>query len=289
MTQRILGLLILWLVLLSGCSSITMIRTKEMKAVGDDVKSSVAQQHKLIQAELDSLRSLIDSLYGIQQQVNQRLRAEVSLLANRMSDESERNESRGEDLLYRLDLLLGKSDKILSKRVVVSGASEKVPSDSSEIEASKRQELEQIFTTARSDYHRGEFKLAYAGFKQIYEQAKTGTLAENALYWMGLCLFEAEQVDKAKVVLKRVVDQFPEGSKVCVSLFKLAGIASTEGDIPLQKQYLQNILGNKVCSETSEFIQGAEILESILNKETETIQPASSVSDSTQPPPILTK
>ncbi len=274
MTRRIFGLLILCLIALSGCSSITMIRTKEMQAVGNDVKSNVAEQNKVLRAEMDSLRQVLDSLYAMQEQVNNRLRAEVSLLATRMANESERNDSRQEEVLYRLDMLLGKSDKILSKRVVVSGAAEKTPPDSSEMDAEKRQELEQIFTTARSDYHRGEYKLAYDGFKQIYEQAKTGILAENALYWMGLCLAEAGQNDKAKVVFKRVTEQFPSGGQVCVTIFKLAGIASTEGDVPLQKQYLQQLLGNKTCAESNEFIQAAEMLEAILNQETETIQPA---------------
>ncbi|MDR1760244.1 MAG: tetratricopeptide repeat protein [Fibrobacter sp.] len=281
MTRRIFCLLILCFIALSGCSSITMIRTKEMQAVGNDVKSNMTEQNKIIRAEIDSLRQVLDSLYAMQEQVNNRLRAEVSLLAARVASESERNDSRQEEVLYRLDMLLGKSDKILSKRVVVSGAAEKAPADSSEMAAEKRQELEQIFTTARSDYHRGEYKLAFDGFKQIYEQAKTGDLAENSLYWMGLCLAEAGQMDKAKVVFIRVTEQFPNGGQVCVTLFKLAGIAAAENDVPLQKQYLQQLLGNKTCAESNEFIQSAEMLEAILNQETETIQPAAAATDST--------
>jgi hypothetical protein len=40
-----------------------------------------------------------------------------------------------------------------------------------------------------------------------------------------------------------------------------------------QKQYLQTILGTKGCSDSNEFLQAAEILETILNSEM-TTEPA---------------
>jgi len=170
-----------------------------------------------------------------------------------------------------LDMLLGKSDKILAKKVVVSGApAAPMSMDSLEREAEKLVEAEAMFNTARSDYHRGEYKLAYAGFKQVYEQMKTGELGENSLYWMALCLIDANQVEKAKKVFTSLADAFPEGQKVCTTMFKLAAIYSTEGNIDIQKQYLQKILNSKACSTSGEFEQAAEILQEILEQETQT-------------------
>jgi tetratricopeptide (TPR) repeat protein len=167
-------------------------------------------------------------------------------------------------------MLLGKSDKILAKKVVVSGApAAPISMDSLEREAEKLVEAEAMFNTARSDYHRGEYKLAYAGFKQVYEQMKTGELGENSLYWMALCLIDANQVEKAKKVFTSLADAFPEGQKVCTTMFKLAAIYSTEGNIDMQKQYLQKILNSKTCSTSGEFEQAAEILQEILEQETQ--------------------
>lgn len=269
---------------LSACSSLTLLRTKEMQAVGDDVKKDVTQEMKLEmatmaaanKARMDSLETVIDSLLLVQK----RMKVELAMLSSKVADMSDRSDSHHEELLYRLDLLIGKSDKILSKKVVVNGqAISQV--DSAAISAEKMQTLDSLFNTARADYHKGEIKLAYSGFKQIYEETKTGNIASEALFWMGVCLSDAGQADKAKVVFAREVKQFPDASKTCAALLKLANIAALEGDTKLQKQYLQKILATKSCSDSNEFLQAAEMLEAILDG---TVTEPHPVSDSTAKP-----
>ena len=255
---------------LTGCSKITMLRTQEMENVGANVQSNVVQavdssmvrMQDSLQAEIDSLKALLDQAASVQK----RMQAEITMLSRRVSDESERNDSRQEEVIYRLDMLLGKSDKILAKKVVVSGAPTQVSMDSVEREAERLVEAEAMFNTARSDYHRGEYKLAYSGFKQVYEQMKTGELAENSLYWMGLCLIDAKQDDKAKKVFASLAEAFPEGGKVCATMFKLAQLYAAGNDVEKQKQYLQKILSSKTCASTGEFEQSAEILQELLEK-----------------------
>lgn len=253
--------LVVFALALTGCSQITMLRTQEMRTVGNNVVSSVDSSIQILSAQNDSLRSELDSMKLAQK----RLMAEVTMLSRRMGDESERNDSRQEEIIYRLDMLLGKSDKILAKKVVVSGApAAPISMDSLEREAEKLVEVEAMFNTARSDYHRGEFKLAYSGFKQVYEQMKKGELAENSLYWMSLCLMEVNQNDKAKKVLSSLVEAFPDGQKVCASMFKLASMYGEEGNVDSQKLYLQKILDSKTCAASGEFEQAAEILQELL-------------------------
>lgn len=255
---------------LTGCSQMTVLRTKEMKAVGDSVQLhldtavlNLSAQNDSLRAELDSAKARLDEASLAQK----RMQAEITMLSRRVADESERNDSRQEEIIYRLDMLLGKSDKILSKKVVVSGAPAPISMDSLEREAEKLVEAEAMFNTARSDYHRGEYKLSYSGFKQVYEQMKEGELAENSLYWMALCLIEVNQVDKAKKVFARMSEAFPDGVKTCPALFKLAGLYGDECDIDMQKQYFQKILSTKSCEKSPEFEQAAEMLQEILEKE----------------------
>ena len=250
---------------LAGCSQVTMLRTQEMKNVGTDVQvavlSNLDSSVQYLSAQNDSLRAELEASALMQK----RMMAEITTLARRMGDESERNDSRQEEIIYRLDMLLGKSDKILAKKVVVSGAPQAPMSmDSFEREAEKLVEAEAMFNTARSDYHRGEYKLAYSGFKQVYEQMKTGELAENSLYWMALCLIDAKQVDKAKKVLTSLSDAFPDGQKTCSAMFKLASLHGADGEVDQQKQYLQKILNSKKCASSGEFEQAAEILQELL-------------------------
>lgn len=250
---------------LAGCSQITMLRTQEMKNVGTDVQvavlSNLDSSVQYLSAQNDSLRAELEASALVQK----RMMAEITTLARRMGDESERNDSRQEEIIYRLDMLLGKSDKILAKKVVVSGAPQAPMSmDSLEREAEKLVEAEAMFNTARSDYHRGEYKLAYSGFKQVYEQMKTGELAENSLYWMALCLIDAKQKDKAKKVLTSLSDAFPDGQKTCSAMFKLASLHGEDGEVDMQKQYLQKILNSKNCASSAEFEQAAGILQELL-------------------------
>ena len=265
-------------VALVGCSRITMLRTEEMRNVGTDVQVSVkgnldSAMHKL-RSDNKQLRKRVDSLKAelVASAVAQkRMQAEITMLSRRVSDESERNDSRQEEIIYRLDMLLGKSDKILAKKVVVSGAPQApISLDSLEREAEKLVEAEATFNTARSDFHSGEYKLAFKGFKQVYEQMKTGELAENSLYWMGLCLIEVNQRDKAKKIFTNLSETFPDGAKSCPSIFKLANLYGEECDIQSQKQFLQKLLSKKSCEKTGEFEQSAEILQEILEKEEKT-------------------
>ena len=114
---------------LVGCSQMTILRTEEMRNVGTDVQVAVLSNldsamrklrtdNKNLRKRVDSLRAELDASALAQK----RMMAEITTLSRRVSDESERNDSRQEEIIYRLDMLLGKSDKILAKKVVVSGA-----------------------------------------------------------------------------------------------------------------------------------------------------------------------
>ena len=252
---------------LSGCSSITMLRTKEMRAVGDDVIAKNDSSYKALSAENASLRAELDSVKAQLEAsavAQKRLQAEVTVLSNRMSEETVRRDTRQEEIIYRLDLLLGKSDKILAKKVVVNNgvASAVMEPDAN---AEKMIEAETMFNAAHSDYHRGEYKLAYNGFKQVYELVKKGEMAEGALYWMSLCLIEANQAAKAKTLLTNLVDSNPQGMKACAGMFKLATIYGKECDLERQKQYLQKIISNNTCSSTPELEQAALKLQEMLD------------------------
>lgn len=252
---------------LSGCSSITMLRTKEMRAVGDDVIAkndsaykALSTENAALRAELDSVKAQLDASAVAQK----RLQAEVTVLSNRMSEETVRRDTRQEEIIYRLDLLLGKSDKILAKKVVVNNgvASAVMEPDAN---AEKMIEAETMFNAAHSDYHRGEYKLAYNGFKQVYELVKKGEMAEGALYWMSLCLIEANQAAKAKTLLTNLVDSNPNGMKACAGMYKLASIYGNECNLDRKKQYLQMILSNNTCASTPELEQAAISLQEMLD------------------------
>jgi|BioPla2DNA2_1021312.scaffolds.fasta_scaffold00463_7 TolA-binding protein len=265
MKPKIVYTVVLFLILLvSGCSHITTLRTEEIREVGSAVRKDVKEE---LHMRADSLEKVIDSLSKAQDLINRRMIAELTILANRVADESERTDSRQEEILYLLGMLIGKSDKILSKKVVVTQtAGGTIALDSIEQEAEKFQELEAMFNTARSDYLRGEHKLAYDAFKQIYEESgKKGEYAEESLYGMAQCLESAGQKDKALTLYKAFSKQYPESSIVCTVLFKTSSILAENGDTAGQKNHLQQLLETKKCMNTNEYLQGGAILQEMLD------------------------
>lgn len=252
--------------ILSGCG----VTLQELNASGDSIKkemntsvAGLSEQNAALKAQIDSLRLLLEESALVQK----RLVAELTVLANRVANEANRNDSRQEENRHRLDMLLGKSDKILAKKVVVNNGAAPVTasSDMDVAAAERRVEAEAMFNAAKADYHRAEYKLAYSGFKQVYEQTRTGELAENALYWMGLCLEDAEQIDKAKIVYNKIIESFPNSLKSCTAMYKIASIYGDECDIVMKKQFLQMILSSQLCASSSgEFEQAAALLQEIL-------------------------
>lgn len=256
---------VLGTLLLVGCAATKEELDMSTNSIKKDMTLSMAEltaQNAALQSQLDSIRVLLDESALVQK----RMVAEMTLLANRVASEADRNDSRQEENRHRFDMLLGKSDKILAKKTVDnSSAYVQQPANDMDVAAAQRRtEAEAMFNAAKSDYHRGEYKLAYSGFKQVFEQVQTGDLAEEALYWMGLCLEDANQVSKAKVVYNKIVERFNGGLKACSALFKLASIYGEECDIALKKQYLQAILANQVCMKSGEFDQAAAYLQEIL-------------------------
>ena len=161
----------LLLFFVTGCSHITMLRTEEIQEINDDVRADLKKDLRQTNLRLDSLRkanSLLEEKLSAQEQLLNRMKADLSILATRMADESVRNDTRQEEISYRLDLLLGKSDKILAKKVVVSGAPQApISLDSIERQANLLLEMETMFNTARADFLRGEYN---KGFVKIRGQ-----------------------------------------------------------------------------------------------------------------------
>jgi len=203
--------------------------------------------------------------------------ADVATLNSTVSSGFSQQRSSDEEFLFRLDQLSQSSSKP-TKRVVVNKKAEAqtgapVVADTSDAQTLQEDmtaivdvtdpELDKLYTTARSDFQRGEYRLAYDGFKQIFEKSKTGPYGENVLYWMGLCLSETNQADKAAVVFQRALELFPRGKKSCVVLMKLAQLSETAGKRDDEVRYLEGLVSQPQCRESNEAYKAIEMLDSL--------------------------
>jgi len=231
-----------------SCSSITVLRTKEIKNATDSSAASVNKR-------IDSLVKVIDSLELEQSKSLSRLKADLAELNSKINDQGDKSEARMEEITFRLDKLLG---------VVQKGGVAKTAAKSAQNEPKEHNtEMEVLYNASRSDYLRGEYAVAYNGFKQIYESVKTGELAENALYWMAMCMLDAGKKENAETLFKTLLEKFPQGPKVCPVEFKLASMAEEAKDKAKQKAWLQKLLNTAHCVSSNEFQRAADILPSL--------------------------
>jgi TolA-binding protein len=229
---------------LSSCSTITVMRTKEMKAVSDSSAASVNKR-------LDSLTATIDSMKRENNSILSRMRADFLDLNSVVSMQGNKTEARMEEIAYRLDRLLPQK----------GGAKKAAPAEKDPAQQQRNQEMESLYNVSRSDYLRGEYAVAYNGFKQIYDLLKTGELAENSLYWMGMCMLDVGKKENAETLFRNLLEKYPQSLKVCTVNFKLAGMAEESKRIEEQKAYLQKLLGTEHCVTSNEFQRAAEILQ----------------------------
>jgi len=125
----------------------------------------------------------------------------------------------------------------------------------------KAKEAKSLYKASRASYFRAEYTVAYDGFKEIYETFKTGEMAEDALYWMGLSMQDSGQKEDAEILFKTILEKFPKSSKACPAKFRLAGMAEEAGNKEERAAYLQNLIGTKHCSQSNEFHRASDILE----------------------------
>ena len=234
--------------LLSSCSSITMVRTKEIKEASE---SSAA----MINKRLDSLALVIDSMKNEQERMSSRLRADFAEFNSKINEQGNKSEARMEEINFRLERILG----IVQQR---SAVTKSAAGNNKNAAKEDNSEMMALYNTSRSDYLKGEYVVAYNGFKQIYETVKTGELAENSLYWMGMCMLDANRKDNAVTLFKTLLDRFPQSTKVCTINFKLASMAEDAGNIEEQKAFLKKLISTEHCAPSNEFHRAADILSS---------------------------
>jgi len=237
--------------LLSSCTNTSVLRTKEVK---DAIDTSAAGTNKRI----DSLVQLIDSLKLEQDKNLSRLRADFTDISSKIGEQNNRSEARMEEIAFRLDRLLTTTQQ---KSVVTKSSAQSGKTAKSVTEEQRDSEKESLYNASRADYLRGEYAVAYNGFKQLYEELGTGEMAENSLYWMAMCMLDAGKRENAETLFKSLLEKFPRSQKVCAVNFKLAGMAEESRNVSEQKAYLQRLLGTDLCVSSNEFQRAAEILQ----------------------------
>jgi tol-pal system protein YbgF len=86
---------------------------------------------------------------------------------------------------------------------------------------------QEVYNAAYSDYLKGNFDLAVEGFKVYRDAFPDSPLADNALYWIGECLFSQRKFDQAIEEFNNLILNYAQSDKIAASYLK-RGLAQAE-------------------------------------------------------------
>jgi tol-pal system protein YbgF len=86
---------------------------------------------------------------------------------------------------------------------------------------------QEVYNSAYADYLKGNFDLAVEGFKVYRTTFPESPLADNALYWIGECLFSQRKFDPAIEEFNDLMFNYPQSDKIAASYLK-KGLAQSE-------------------------------------------------------------
>jgi TolA-binding protein len=194
-----------------SCSSITMLRIEELKQV---------------EAHVDSLGTKltrkIDSLEQRQNDVLRAMRADQQVrfgeLEKRLSTlEAVLTESQ--DRLSKID----EKTQELKQRMV-----DKAKADSTAASVANA-EVENLFQIAYGDFSAGRYDLAMNGFKDLASRFGDQPRGEESAFWIAECAYAQKDLANAEKGYINFIKSYPNGKKVCGSLYKLGLIYEKQG------------------------------------------------------------
>ncbi len=221
------------ILILTGCSQITMLRTEELRKVQGDVKD--------VHTQVADLQKSVDELNLAQGGTSSKMKADLTLMLRDLASQITRLQAQIDETQYKLTTLSAKIEKLDQKKIIL-GSPTGAPGASTgpgavtapgavnppgspaatggEARVVEGLDLENLFNQARDDYIRGKYELALQGFKNVYEKDAGGTWKELAMFWLGETMLKLERTDKALEAYQRVIKEFPRGNKVCSARFK---------------------------------------------------------------------
>jgi tol-pal system protein YbgF len=159
--------------------------------------------------------------------------ADLGARIDALSAEVARVSARLDEISQRLDSLGRQSPGGGSPR---GGGSSQAPTPTPAQPAGGGPGAQESFQAAYQDFSKGLYPLAISGFREFLRRFPDSPLADGAQYWIGEAYFSmaragstAGQADKAKEALEQAVQEFrkvivnyPRGSKVPTALYKEA-------------------------------------------------------------------
>lgn len=188
-----------------GCTNLTMLRTQELRSVKSQVDS--------LKLEIDQMQQKIVEEQKNQTEILRLLRADLQIRFNELDRKVSTIDGNLSENQFRLTKIDEKTAEFNKKLEA------KLTADSS-INV-KSAEVERFFQVAMSDFNAGRYDVAVDGFRNLSIQFPESAIAQEAEYWIAECYYAAKKYTDAEKAYLGYIKKFPQGSKICVSLYKI--------------------------------------------------------------------
>ncbi len=203
-----------FLLLQAGCTNITMLRVAELKAVQarvDSLKMELTALQKEIITEQKQQSEMLRLIRADQQVRFAEFERGLSALAGNVSESQAR--------LSRID----------QKTLEIKKRWEEKAREDSLVQATQNAEIENLFDIARNDFTAGRYEISLNGFQELIDKFPESPRAEESRYWVAECYYVRKKYNEAAKRYKQYIKDYPEGIKICVTLFKLGLIYEKMG------------------------------------------------------------
>jgi tol-pal system protein YbgF len=242
-----------FLLLLSACvpqAEIVKMNTdvsgqrEEMKAMKEQVLNLQKRLDKLnTSAKGDVQKSLAD--YGAK---SDQLATDIQILQGKIEENNFRIAEitqKLDDKSFKITELTGRTDELESK-VKALGAgtavAATVQTGTASKSAVKTVEPSEAYRQAKSDYDKGNFDLALAGFQNYIAQFPDTSLAASAQYWIGECYSSKKDYARAIEAFGLVISSYPKSEKVPGAKLKIGLSYLNENKTQKAKEYLNKVV-----------------------------------------------
>ena len=261
MPRRMYPVIIALLALSAGCvpqAELVKLRS-EMNDLRSDVKDVKGRVPDLsvIEKRQDRLETEIKGTTDLQKALADQGARQDQLVTDLqiMQGKLEENNFRMKELAQKLD---DKAYKIAELGSRIEQLENKLSSTPSGTAAQgKKPEAKTLgpseaYQQSKSDYDKGNFDLAIAGFENYLKQFPDASQADSALYWIGECYYSRKVYDKAIEGFSKVFKNHPKSEKAPGARLKIGYSYLNEKNTAKAKEHLNRVIKDYPASKESD-------------------------------------
>jgi len=210
---------------LSAC--LTSTQATRLQQDLDDVKRQVFQVQQDTAGSRAKLEEIDKKLAPQEGGASSAQQADLQASVRRILDQVQTLSQRTEEIWNRLASLANEMQSLQDRPRRGSSSPEISPPGAGTGPAPSDAEADAAFRTAYTDYTKGNFELALAGFTEFLHASPDHALSQDAQYWIGECLYSQGKYTEAAEAFDRCVARQPNGERVPAALLK-KGLAQIE-------------------------------------------------------------